>query len=77
MSPSNYAALDGYVYCKPHFAQLFKEKGSYSSFNKSIADKKGEVEGEVEPSSTGEDIAPLEVPASDDAEPSEEPKADD
>ncbi|KAL8137178.1 hypothetical protein V2J09_003179 [Rumex salicifolius] len=42
LTPSNYAALDGFVYCKPHFAQLFKEKGSYSYFSKSISMKKAE-----------------------------------
>ncbi|KAD3641299.1 hypothetical protein E3N88_30523 [Mikania micrantha] len=26
LTPSNYAALDGNLFCKPHFAQLFKEK---------------------------------------------------
>lgn len=26
LSPSNYAALDGILYCKHHFSQLFKEK---------------------------------------------------
>nr|GMC63903.1 LIM domain-containing protein WLIM2b-like [Ipomoea batatas] len=26
LTPSNYAALDGILYCKPHFSQLFKEK---------------------------------------------------
>lgn len=30
ISPSNYAALEGRLYCKHHFAQLFKEKGNYS-----------------------------------------------
>uniref|UniRef100_A0A7N0RFC5 LIM zinc-binding domain-containing protein n=2 Tax=Kalanchoe fedtschenkoi TaxID=63787 RepID=A0A7N0RFC5_KALFE len=30
LSPSNYAALDGILYCKHHFSQLFKEKGSYN-----------------------------------------------
>ncbi|PIN15380.1 Regulatory protein MLP [Handroanthus impetiginosus] len=28
LTTSSYAALDGILYCKPHFAQLFKEKGS-------------------------------------------------
>lgn len=27
LTPSNYAALKGILYCKHHFAQLFKEKG--------------------------------------------------
>lgn len=30
LTTSSYAALDGILYCKPHFAQLFKEKGSYN-----------------------------------------------
>ncbi|KAK9147857.1 hypothetical protein Scep_006614 [Stephania cephalantha] len=30
LTPSNYAALDGILYRKHHFAQLFKEKGSYN-----------------------------------------------
>lgn len=25
----NYAALQGQIYCKPHFKQLFKVKGNY------------------------------------------------
>jgi len=31
ISPSNYAALEGILYCKHHFSQLFKEKGLQSS----------------------------------------------
>ncbi|KAK3434390.1 hypothetical protein EUGRSUZ_D01873 [Eucalyptus grandis] len=34
LTPSTYAALDGILYCKPHFSQLFKEKGSYNHLNK-------------------------------------------
>ncbi|KAH7432139.1 hypothetical protein KP509_07G010100 [Ceratopteris richardii] len=30
ISPSNYAAMEGRLYCKHHFKQLFKEKGNYS-----------------------------------------------
>ncbi|XP_042454805.1 LIM domain-containing protein PLIM2b-like [Zingiber officinale] len=30
LTPSSYAALDGILYCKHHFAQLFMEKGSYN-----------------------------------------------
>ncbi|GAB2254312.1 hypothetical protein Droror1_Dr00022121 [Drosera rotundifolia] len=39
LSASNYAALDGILYCKPHFGQLFKEKGSYSYLTKSMSTK--------------------------------------
>lgn len=28
---SNYSALDGKLYCKPHFEQLFKETGSFTT----------------------------------------------
>jgi hypothetical protein len=37
ISPSNYAALEGRLYCKHHYSQLFKEKGNYSQFNKTPA----------------------------------------
>lgn len=30
LTHSSYAALNGVLYCKHHFAQLFMEKGSYS-----------------------------------------------
>ncbi|XP_074559181.1 LIM domain-containing protein PLIM2b-like [Curcuma longa] len=30
LTPSSYAALNGILYCKHHFARLFMEKGSYS-----------------------------------------------
>lgn len=47
LTASNYAALDGYLYCKPHFAQLFKEKGSYNYLTKSISGKKNHIDGLV------------------------------
>ncbi|CAM8889151.1 unnamed protein product [Rhodiola kirilowii] len=43
LSPSNYAALDGILYCKPHFSQLFKEKGSYNHLLKSASMKRAAV----------------------------------
>ncbi|CAI8619391.1 unnamed protein product [Vicia faba] len=42
LSPSSYAALDGYIYCKPHFSQLFKAKGSYSYLSKQASLKKND-----------------------------------
>ena len=33
LTMSNFAALDGVNYCKPHFKQLFKRKGSYKDIN--------------------------------------------
>ncbi|XP_042512653.1 LIM domain-containing protein WLIM2b-like [Macadamia integrifolia] len=41
LTPSSYAALDGILYCKHHFAQLFKEKGSYNHLLKVASIRKG------------------------------------
>lgn len=40
ITPSNYAALEGILYCKHHFSQLFKEKGSYNHLTKSASIKR-------------------------------------
>ncbi|CAN6461788.1 unnamed protein product [Victoria cruziana] len=40
LTPSTYAALDGILYCKPHFSQLFKEKGSYNHLIKCASVKR-------------------------------------
>ncbi|KAF6160955.1 hypothetical protein GIB67_007596, partial [Kingdonia uniflora] len=40
LSPSNYAALEGILYCKHHFSQLFKEKGSYNHLIKCASMKR-------------------------------------
>ncbi|KAJ1381310.1 Zinc finger, LIM-type [Sesbania bispinosa] len=40
LTHSNYAALDGVLYCRVHFAQLFMEKGSYSHVLKAAAHKR-------------------------------------
>ncbi|KAJ8449277.1 hypothetical protein Cgig2_002409 [Carnegiea gigantea] len=42
LTASNFAALDGILYCKPHFAQLFMEKGSYNHLKESMLVKKEE-----------------------------------
>ncbi|KAE9591263.1 putative transcription factor interactor and regulator LIM family [Lupinus albus] len=39
ITPSNYAALDGILYCKHHFSQIFKEKGSYNHLIKTASIK--------------------------------------
>ncbi|KAK1419115.1 hypothetical protein QVD17_28273 [Tagetes erecta] len=36
LTPSNYAALEGNLFCKPHFSQLFKEKGSYAHLKQAV-----------------------------------------
>ncbi|KAL4290740.1 hypothetical protein GQ457_14G024540 [Hibiscus cannabinus] len=42
-SPSNYAAIEGILYCKHHFSQLFKEKGSNHHLIKSASIKRTAV----------------------------------
>nr|ANC95020.1 LIM1 [Phalaenopsis aphrodite subsp. formosana] len=49
LTPSSYAALDGILYCKHHFSQLFMEKGSYNHLIKTASmKKKEEVEANTE-----------------------------
>ncbi|KAK6947758.1 Zinc finger, LIM-type [Dillenia turbinata] len=55
LTPSTYAALDGILYCKHHFAQLFKEKGSYQHLINTACMKKNAVS--VPESEPKEDLA--------------------
>lgn len=69
LSPSNYAALDGFLYCKHHFSQLFKEKGSYSHVSQSSSLKKNKSESAV--SSDQEDSTADPPPPNGDDQPQE------
>ncbi|KAJ3680363.1 hypothetical protein LUZ60_016641 [Juncus effusus] len=51
LTTSSYAALDGILYCKIHFAQLFKEKGSYNHVIKATKKSANEEESNQEESS--------------------------
>ncbi|TXG50481.1 hypothetical protein EZV62_023005 [Acer yangbiense] len=62
ISPSNYAALDGVLYCKHHFAQLFKEKGSYNHLNKTVSMKKNGAAVPAEEKPEAESAAAEEEP---------------
>ncbi|KAK6142836.1 hypothetical protein DH2020_023184 [Rehmannia glutinosa] len=46
LTHSSYAALDGILYCKVHFQQLFMEKGNYQHVLNAANHKKGAVEPE-------------------------------
>ncbi|KAM7257083.1 hypothetical protein ACFE04_012824 [Oxalis oulophora] len=67
ITPSNYAALEGALYCKPHFSQLFKEKGSYNHIiqsgcmKKSAADQDSETKAIPESEETDEPTPDVEV----------------
>ncbi|KAA8516019.1 hypothetical protein F0562_019198 [Nyssa sinensis] len=54
LTHSSYAALDGILYCKHHFAQLFMEKGNYSHVLKAATHRKSGVQL-VEPESAEEE----------------------
>ena len=47
INPSNYVALEGILYCKHHFSQLFKEKGSYNHLIKTASMKRAAAVPEV------------------------------
>jgi len=54
LTPSSYAALDGIVYCKHHFAQLFKEKGSYNHLIKATSMRRNAATPEATPNAETE-----------------------
>nr|WDW32851.1 ZF1 [Gossypium hirsutum] len=54
LTTSSYAALDGFLYCKHHFAQLFKEKGSYSHLTKTSSMKRSPSGGKFDAESDSE-----------------------
>lgn len=48
LTHSSYASLDGILYCKNHFSQLFMEKGTLSHVLQSAKTKSGVVQVESE-----------------------------
>ncbi|CAI0424909.1 unnamed protein product [Linum tenue] len=61
LTHSSYAALDGVLYCKHHFAQLFLEKGNYNHILQAASHKRSAstpppeaVEGEAEEATAGD-----------------------
>ncbi|KAK7389993.1 hypothetical protein VNO78_25290 [Psophocarpus tetragonolobus] len=64
LTHSNYAALDGVLYCRVHFAQLFMEKGNYSHVLQAAAHKRT---GSSTPPVL-EDLTPIEPDSEDQPE---------
>ncbi|KAF8702817.1 hypothetical protein HU200_032650 [Digitaria exilis] len=62
LTTSSYAALNGVLYCKIHFAQLFMEKGSYSHM------KKKSTSQEVMPDVAAEEQPPQPAPPQEEKE---------
>ncbi|KAL2477836.1 LIM domain-containing protein PLIM2c [Forsythia ovata] len=48
LTHSSYAALDGFLYCKHHFQQLFMEKGNYQHVIKAAAHKRSVTAEELD-----------------------------
>lgn len=44
LTHASYAALDGVLYCKHHFQQLFMEKGNYQHVLEAATNRKSAVE---------------------------------
>nr|GEZ94873.1 LIM domain-containing protein WLIM2b-like [Tanacetum cinerariifolium]GEZ95288.1 LIM domain-containing protein WLIM2b-like [Tanacetum cinerariifolium] len=72
LTPSNYAALDGNLFCKPHFSQLFKEKGSYAHLKQAATIKKSGAVSAEESSADQEASVSEEPTATDEATAEEE-----
>ncbi|XP_047981520.1 LIM domain-containing protein PLIM2c-like isoform X1 [Salvia hispanica] len=77
LTHSNYAALDGVLYCKHHFQQLFMEKGNYQHVLDSTSHKKTASMEAIDVDGLTED-ADEDKPADEDNKPADEDKpADD
>ncbi|XP_024012847.1 LIM domain-containing protein PLIM2c isoform X1 [Eutrema salsugineum] len=64
LTHSSYAALNGILYCKVHFSQLFLEKGNYNHVLQAAANqRRTPVEDKIEPN--GNEANPSEEKASD------------
>ncbi|RXI08033.1 hypothetical protein DVH24_014599 [Malus domestica] len=72
LTHSSYAALDGVLYCKHHFSQLFLEKGNYSHVLQAAANRKNATSAEA----TEEAAAAAEA-ASKEAQPEPESESKD
>ena len=77
LTHASYAALDGVLYCKHHFQQLFMEKGNYQhvleAANRKSAVERTDLESDDQPPEEGAEAAE----AKDDADDEPKPDADD
>ncbi|WCJ23180.1 GATA type zinc finger transcription factor family protein [Euphorbia peplus] len=69
LTHSSYAALDGVLYCKHHFAQLFMEKGTYTHILQAATHKrKSSSTPATPPPELASEDAPPPAPADNDSE---------
>ncbi|XP_016458227.2 LIM domain-containing protein PLIM2b-like isoform X1 [Nicotiana tabacum] len=72
LTHATYAALDGVLYCKHHFAQLFMEKGNYQHVLEAANNKKNSAEkadDEQETTEKAEDEQPQDKEPDDNEQP--------
>ncbi|KAI4355032.1 hypothetical protein L6164_003850 [Bauhinia variegata] len=75
LTHSNYAALDGVLYCRVHFAQLFMEKGNYNHVLQATSHKRT-ASGSTPPPELAEDH-PHDPEESEDKDKEKEKEKDD
>ncbi|XP_059316147.1 LIM domain-containing protein PLIM2b [Lycium ferocissimum] len=75
LTHATYAALDGVLYCKHHFAQLFMEKGNYQHVLKAANNKKSAVAPVDDDDNNNEELA--HDKADDDEQPDKKEPDDD
>ncbi|KAK6920149.1 Zinc finger, LIM-type [Dillenia turbinata] len=63
LTPSSYSALDGILYCKPHFAQLFMVKGSYNHVKDSVKKDEPAASADSQPQEERKEEAEAEAEA--------------
>ncbi|KAL0373650.1 UNVERIFIED_CONTAM: LIM domain-containing protein PLIM2a [Sesamum radiatum] len=76
LTHSSYAALDGILYCKHHFQQLFMEKGNYQHVLKAANNKKNAVEPAEAGSGSDEPEQSKENEEKEDEDDGKEPEAE-
>lgn len=72
LTHSSYAALDGVLYCRHHFAQLFMEKGNYNHVLQAAAHKRSASAGTPPPELALEEGAEAAAAAPTEEDPKEE-----
>lgn len=77
LTHSSYAALDGVLYCRHHFQQLFMEKGNYHHVLQAAAAHKKNVTPPPEPAEPAEAAEAAEEEPPKPEEESEEKKEED
>lgn len=67
LTHSSYAALDGVLYCRHHFAQLFMEKGNYNHVLQAAAHKRNASSGTPPPEPASEEEPQAEATEEEDS----------